>query len=194
MKEQAPYRATCFNWYRKFDNDDESLEDSRHTGRPHTQNRQLVFAACGARPDLSVRELSDLTNTPKSTVHDVLRSSGKVAKLPRVVPHALTPHDKRKRVDTCTSLLIRRHTFAWIDSIVTMDEEYCVYDRLVRRKHWVDFDELPQPQPKRPDHDKKELLSFWWDISSILGIESYQFHGRLELVPRSDGENERNPT
>ncbi|VDP56964.1 unnamed protein product [Heligmosomoides polygyrus] len=33
----------------------------------HTQNRQLVLATCGARPDLSVRELSDLTNTPKST-------------------------------------------------------------------------------------------------------------------------------
>ncbi|VDO68264.1 unnamed protein product [Heligmosomoides polygyrus] len=46
-----------------------------------------------------------------------------------------------------------------------MDEKYCVYDNSVRRKHWVDIDELPQPQPKRPDHDKKELLSFWWDIN-----------------------------
>ncbi|VDP05203.1 unnamed protein product [Heligmosomoides polygyrus] len=109
-------------------------------------------------------QTAHLTNTPKSTVQDVLRSSGKVAKLPRVVPHALTPQDQRKRVDTCTSLLNRRRTFACIDSIVTNDEKYCVYDTLVRRKHWVDFDELPQPQPK-PDHDKKELLFFWWDIN-----------------------------
>ncbi|VDP11826.1 unnamed protein product [Heligmosomoides polygyrus] len=57
MKEQAPSRETCFNWYRKFDNGDKSLQDSRCTGRPHTQSRQLVLATCGARPDLSVREL-----------------------------------------------------------------------------------------------------------------------------------------
>ncbi|VDO22348.1 unnamed protein product [Heligmosomoides polygyrus] len=99
IREQAPCRATCFNWYRNFDNGDESLEGFRRTGRPHTQNKQLVLAPCGARPDLSVCELSDFANTPKSTVHDVIWSPGKVAKLPRVVPNALTPQDKRKRVD-----------------------------------------------------------------------------------------------
>ncbi|VDP00347.1 unnamed protein product [Heligmosomoides polygyrus] len=104
MKEQAPSRATCFNWYRKFDNGDKSLEDFRRTGRPHTENRQLVLDTCDVQPDLSVRELSDLTNTPMSTVHDVLRSSGKVAKLPRVVPHALTSQNNRNRVANCTSL------------------------------------------------------------------------------------------
>ncbi|VDP42767.1 unnamed protein product [Heligmosomoides polygyrus] len=36
MKEQAPSLATCFNWYRILDNGDESFEDSRCTGRPHT--------------------------------------------------------------------------------------------------------------------------------------------------------------
>ncbi|EYC38179.1 hypothetical protein Y032_0736g1938 [Ancylostoma ceylanicum] len=46
-----------------------------------------------------------------------------------------------------------------------MDERYCSYDNAVRSKHWVDFEELPKPQPKREKHDKKELLSFWWDIS-----------------------------
>ncbi|VDO95240.1 unnamed protein product [Heligmosomoides polygyrus] len=46
-----------------------------------------------------------------------------------------------------------------------MDEKYCAYDNLVRRKHWVDFDELPQPQPEPLDHDEKELPSFWWDIN-----------------------------
>ncbi|VDO87237.1 unnamed protein product [Heligmosomoides polygyrus] len=107
MKEQAPSQATCFDWCRKFDNGDDSLKDSRRTGRPHTQNRQLVLATCGAQPDLSVRELSGLTNTPKSTVHDALRPSGKIAKLPQVVSHALTSQDKRKRVDICPSLLNR---------------------------------------------------------------------------------------
>ncbi|VDP14726.1 unnamed protein product [Heligmosomoides polygyrus] len=70
-----------------------------------------------------------------------------------------------KAVDVCTSLLNRRRIFAWIDFIVTMHEKYCVYDNLVRRKHWVDFDELLQPQPKRVNHDEKELKSFWWNIN-----------------------------
>ncbi|VDP43847.1 unnamed protein product [Heligmosomoides polygyrus] len=73
MKEQAPSLATCFNWYRKFDNGDKSLEDSRRTGRPHTQNRQLVLATCG--------EHSDLTNTsnPKYSMPFGLRESREVA-------------------------------------------------------------------------------------------------------------------
>ncbi|VDO71802.1 unnamed protein product [Heligmosomoides polygyrus] len=60
LKEPTPSRATCFNWYHKFDNGGESLGDSRRTGRPHMHNRQLVLANSGARPDFSVRELSDL--------------------------------------------------------------------------------------------------------------------------------------
>ncbi|EYC29297.1 hypothetical protein Y032_0006g2895 [Ancylostoma ceylanicum] len=46
-----------------------------------------------------------------------------------------------------------------------MDEKYCSYDNTVRRKQWVDFEDLPKPRPKREQHEKKELLSFWWDIS-----------------------------
>ncbi|EYC34124.1 hypothetical protein Y032_0001g258 [Ancylostoma ceylanicum] len=46
-----------------------------------------------------------------------------------------------------------------------MDEKYCSYDDTVRRKHWVDCEDLPKPKPKREQHDKKELLSFCWDIS-----------------------------
>ncbi|EYC34121.1 hypothetical protein Y032_0001g255 [Ancylostoma ceylanicum] len=57
-----------------------------------------------------------------------------------------------------------------------MDEKYCSYGNAVRRKHWVNFEELPKPQSKRKQHDKKELLSFWWDISSPV-------FWRVELVP-----------
>ncbi|VDO20604.1 unnamed protein product [Heligmosomoides polygyrus] len=52
-----------------------------------------------------------------------------------------------------------------------MDEKYCVYDNLVRRKHWVDFDELPQPQPKRPDHDKKLAVKEWSKVSLEKGFK-----------------------
>ncbi|WKY12319.1 hypothetical protein Q1695_003698 [Nippostrongylus brasiliensis] len=174
MEDQAPSRATCFNWYWTFENGNESLDEAPRTGRPPTEKKQQILATCDEQPNLTVRGLAALTHTPKSTVYETIRRSGKVAKMPRLLPHALTSSHKEKRVEVCTSLLNRRRTLGWIDLIVTMDEKYCVYDNTVRRKHWVNFDELPEPQPKHDHHDRKEMLSFWWDI-----------HGPIfwELVP-----------
>ncbi|EYC02798.1 hypothetical protein Y032_0098g3128 [Ancylostoma ceylanicum] len=75
-----------------------------------------------------------------------------------------------------------------------MDEKYCSYDYAVRRKHWVDFEELPKPQSKLKQHDKKELLSFWWDITGPVFwelvptgsmVDSDLFCSQLEKVPES---------
>ncbi|EYC12886.1 hypothetical protein Y032_0045g1141 [Ancylostoma ceylanicum] len=133
MGDQAPSLATCCIWYRKFRNGEESLDEAPRTGRPPTQKRSVAIANCEAQPDLSVQDIAARTQTPKSTVHDFFRTSGKVPKLPRVLPHVLSTLDKKRRVEVCTSLLNRRRTFAWIDSIVTMDEKYCSYDNAVRR-------------------------------------------------------------
>ncbi|EYC02696.1 hypothetical protein Y032_0098g3078 [Ancylostoma ceylanicum] len=85
MGDQAPSRAVCFIWYRKFRDGEESLDQAPRIGRPPTQKRSVVIATCEAQPDLSVRDIAARTQTPKSTVHDVLRTSGKVPKLPRVL-------------------------------------------------------------------------------------------------------------
>ncbi|EYC02797.1 hypothetical protein Y032_0098g3127 [Ancylostoma ceylanicum] len=85
MGDQAPSGAACFIWYRKFRNGEESLVEAHRIGRPSTRKRSVVIAICEAKPDLSVRDIAARTQTPNSTVHDVLRTSGKVPKLPRVL-------------------------------------------------------------------------------------------------------------
>lgn len=50
-----------------------------------------------------------LLHTPKSTVHNAFRASGKVAKLPRV-PHSLTSSRTEECYD-CTSLINRHRHF-----------------------------------------------------------------------------------
>lgn len=90
--ERPSSSATCFSWHHEFDSDGEWLKGSRRAGRPHRQDRHLVFATCGARPDLSFRELSAVSHNPMSRVHevrDVFRTSCKVLKLPRVATHTL---------------------------------------------------------------------------------------------------------
>ncbi|EYC04283.1 hypothetical protein Y032_0088g2117 [Ancylostoma ceylanicum] len=37
MDDQAPSRATCFIWYRRFRNGEESLDEAPRIGRPPTQ-------------------------------------------------------------------------------------------------------------------------------------------------------------
>ncbi|EYC34120.1 hypothetical protein Y032_0001g254 [Ancylostoma ceylanicum] len=108
MGDQAASRATCFIWYRKFRNGEESHDEAPRIGRPPTQKRSVVIATCEAQPDLSVRDIAARTQTPKSTVHDVFRTSGKVPKLPRVVPHALSTWDKKRR-EVCSTLLTYVH-------------------------------------------------------------------------------------
>lgn len=70
-----------------------------------------------------------------------------------------------KCVDGCASVGSSRRKSVWIDSTVTMGEKYCLCDNSVLRKHLADFDALPQPEAKHPDHDKKVLLSLQCGIS-----------------------------
>ncbi|EYC37963.1 hypothetical protein Y032_0754g2064 [Ancylostoma ceylanicum] len=96
MDDQAPSRTTCFIWYRKFRR---IMYEASRIGRPPTQKRSVVIATCEAQPDHSVRDVAARTQTSKSTIHDVLRTSDKVPKLPRVLPHVLSTWDKKRCVE-----------------------------------------------------------------------------------------------
>ncbi|EYB82864.1 hypothetical protein Y032_0348g3164 [Ancylostoma ceylanicum] len=49
MGDRAPSRATCFIWYRRFRNGEESLGEAPRIGRPSTQKRSAVITTCEAQ-------------------------------------------------------------------------------------------------------------------------------------------------
>ncbi|VDL74363.1 unnamed protein product [Nippostrongylus brasiliensis] len=99
--------------------------------------------------------------------------------------------DKEKRVEVCISLLNRHRTLGWVDLFVTMDGKCSAHDNVVRHKHWVNFDELPETQPKPDHHDRRKMLSFWWDVHAPIiwdsvpngcKVDADIFYTQLEMM------------
>ncbi|XGW07232.1 hypothetical protein V3C99_017063 [Haemonchus contortus] len=69
------------------------IEDMPKSGRPATTS---ILDALDDEPT-SLRDLSKVTQVPRSTIHKVLIESTKVSKKRRVAPHDLTPPQATKR-------------------------------------------------------------------------------------------------
>ena len=50
-----------------------------------------------------------------------------------------------------------------LDTIVTCDEKWVMYSNVVRRRQWVPKGTNAAPTPKPEIHQKKILLSLFWD-------------------------------
>jgi Transposase (partial DDE domain)/HTH domain in Mos1 transposase len=160
--EDAPSLATCHRWYTRFKKGDYNLDDQPRSGRPISRKPTRVLTALKKDPKKSVRMLAAETSTPKTTVCRTLHRAGKTAKLPQVIPHDLSQAQLKKRVEVCRELLSRRSNLRWVNSIIAADEKWITYDNPERRLQWCDVDEKPQPTPKKEQHEKREMLCFFF--------------------------------
>lgn len=123
-------RSKVFEWYARFKNSRESLEDDPRDMRPSTsvtdENIKHVCAALSVNYQLSVQILSEeigiSVGSIYTIVHDVL---GKRKLCARFVPHSLTAEQK-ERVEASRGLV------EWADdnpnflqNIVTGDDSWC---------------------------------------------------------------------
>ena len=110
--DEAPSRATVYNWFAEFRRHRETLEDGERTGRPCsatteenvTAVRKLVEDDARVTTALIAAQLQISSGTVTSILHDCLGLS-KVSC--RWIPHILTPDQKRGRVSWCQSMLRR---------------------------------------------------------------------------------------
>ena len=117
---------------------------------------------------LTTRELADLLGCCKSTVANHLQQLGFKSKIGRWVPHRLTETHKQMRVDICTHLLLIKPQKTFLRKIVTGDEKWILYYNQRRKRHWVQYDADPPPEPKADLHPKKVMISVFWDDEGIL--------------------------
>jgi len=169
--EDAISRTNCFNWFNRFKNNNFSLEDENRPGRPLTIERLPIKEAVEANPYLSLRCLGDMFNCSFKQVDNILYEIGKVAKLGRWVPHALSKGDMERRVQTCLALLSRRRHFHWLQDIITGDETWVLYVNHSRKKQWIDADETPAKVPKVDLYPRKVMLCIWWDSEGVIYYE-----------------------
>lgn len=162
---------TAREWFARFRGGDLHLEDQPRSGRPPKVDRDLLQQLIEADPRQTARELGVTLGVHHTTVIEHLHALGKVNKLQQWVPHNLSANDRARRAEAATSLLSYRRTDAWLDSIVTGDEKWCLYVNVKRKRAWVNKNEPPQQQPKDELHPRKVMLCIWWDSRGVIHYE-----------------------
>ena len=88
-------QATVYDWYRRFQSGDESLEDKPRSGRPSGVNAMEIKESVEQNSHQSVREIASHLEISKSSIDRHLHALGKVPKLGKWVPHSLSEYDKK---------------------------------------------------------------------------------------------------
>jgi histone-lysine N-methyltransferase SETMAR len=143
----------------------------QRTGRPESLDREDLKAAVDADPFLTTRELANTFDCSPSTILHGLRDIGKVNKRGRWLPHKLTENNKNQRSTTCSCLLSQAKRSGFMDSIVTGDEKWIMFDNTSNRSQWVDSDQVPVGVPKPHRFVKKAMLCVWWNTRGIVHFE-----------------------
>uniref|UniRef100_A0A8R1DUV9 HTH_48 domain-containing protein n=1 Tax=Caenorhabditis japonica TaxID=281687 RepID=A0A8R1DUV9_CAEJA len=128
------------------------FEDNDRCCRPTALNNDLLRDAVKEMPDVNMRELETLLGCSHQTISNHLHDLAYRRVLAKWVPHALFPY----QMQACGT--------AWDESLV-------LYNNDPQRAVWIPRGEEPPVQPKANLHEKKCLLSFFWDANGMLYYE-----------------------
>jgi histone-lysine N-methyltransferase SETMAR len=163
--------TTVRDWFQRFKSGDYSIVDKTKSGRPPELDDGELRQLVESNPRLTTREMATTLGYDQSTIVDRLHKLGKVPKLGCWVPHELTENNRQQRFNICMSLLSYHRTTAWLDSVVTGDEKWVLYLNTTRKRQWIDKDAKPEPEPKPDLHQKKVMISVWWDLQGVVMLE-----------------------
>ncbi|KFD45610.1 hypothetical protein M513_13515 [Trichuris suis] len=156
-KVQAVYeeKAISDRLARKEGNFD--LSDSVRSERPRDFDEGKLNALVHENPRQSTREPAEKIGCSHMTVSRHLLSVG-------------------KRVSVAGSLLARyRQAVAqrrpFFNQIITGDEKWCLYVNMKQRKEWLSPGKDPTPRAKPKLHERKTMLSLWWDFEDVIHFE-----------------------
>uniref|UniRef100_A0A8R1HZ74 Histone-lysine N-methyltransferase SETMAR n=1 Tax=Caenorhabditis japonica TaxID=281687 RepID=A0A8R1HZ74_CAEJA len=108
------------------------------------------------------------------TISNHLHDLGYRRVLARWVPHALSPYQMQARVTACQSLLLTPKRKEFLADLVTRVASWVLYNNDTHRAVWIPRGEEPLVQPKANLHEKKCLLSCFWDAKGMLYYELLQ--------------------
>lgn len=169
--DNALQERQCQRWFAKFSSGDFDLKDTPRPGRPNEVDDDEIKALIEANPSYTTREIAETLNIHHSTVHDHLKKLGFVTKLNIWVPHELKEVHLTARINICDMLIKREENDPFLKRMVTGDEKWIVYNNVVRKRSWCQGDELPKTSSQADIHQKKVMLSVWWDFKGIVFFE-----------------------
>ncbi|CAO4381978.1 unnamed protein product [Caenorhabditis nigoni] len=170
-KAESTFWNLVYEWFARFKNGDESLDDHEHGSRPQTVDNDLLKQTIESDPRQTVRELAQQFGCSHGTIANHLHAIGKTNRCGKWTPHELTDANKSTRVATAGILLSRAKRSGFLDSIVTGDEKWIRYDNTTKKREWLSVGEHPKPTPKPDLHGKKVMLCVWWNSEGVVYFE-----------------------
>ena len=168
---EAMSDSNCRKCFAKFKAGDRTLQDLPREGRSIFLDRQVLKQAVYANAYLTTRELAKMFDCSPSTIFRSLMDIGKVNKRGRWIPHELTENNKIQRTMTCSSLLSLSKKSGFMDSILTCDEKWIMFDNTSQKSQWLDPDQTPSEVAKPHRFVKKVMLCVWWNTRGIVHFE-----------------------
>lgn len=173
-------RSKVFEWFSRFKNGRDSLEDDSRAGRPVTarndENVNRVRALLDDNRRTSIKNIAGQLGIATGTVHSILHDDLNMRKVcAKFVPHHLTPEQKAQRAHASRNFIEAADMNEnFLSNIITGDETWCFqYDPSTKRQsaEWR-LSEENRPTKVRATKSKvKTMLIAFFDSRGIVHKE-----------------------
>ena len=161
-------QPTAHRWFKRFSSQNYDLEDEPRSERSDKLVLDGLKELVERDPRQTIRCLASTFGCSHTTIERRLSEMGYRSMLGGWVPHDLTWSQQNQRIDICTNLLSLRRTYQWIDHLITGDEKWILYTNITKRLQWVGPNQAPLLTAKPELHEKKIMLSVWWDVKGVV--------------------------
>ncbi len=178
--EEAVSKKCVYEWFKRFRDGKETVEDEPRSGRPSTSRTsdmiEEVREMLARDRRLTLRLMAEELGIGKETVRTIVREDlGKRKICSRFVPHRLTAEQKEKRMECANDFIsMCRGNRSFLTTIVTGDETWCYqYDPETKRQSmaWCS-PSSPRPSKSRLQKSKvKTMLIAFFDSHGVIHKE-----------------------
>jgi histone-lysine N-methyltransferase SETMAR len=148
--EDAVNERTCRKWFARFRVGNFDLDDAPRSGRPVEVDDQIK-TLIENNTRCTTRVIAEILKISHTAVIKQLHKLGYASLL-----------------DVCDSLYKRNENDPFFKVIVTGDKNWIVCNNLEQKRSWGRQGERPLSTPKAELHQRKVMLSIWWDWKKIL--------------------------
>ncbi|KAJ4445043.1 hypothetical protein ANN_06842 [Periplaneta americana] len=178
---EAVSRKCVYEWFKRFLEGKETIEDEPRSGRPSTSRTpemiEKVRQMLAQDRRLSLELIAEELDISKDTMHTIVRDDlGKRKICSRFVPHKLTDEQKAKRMETSRDFISMCDEDPLpLKTIVTGDETWCYQFDPESKRQWMSWCSPTSPQPKKKSRLQKSkvktLLIAFFDNNGIIHKE-----------------------
>ena len=139
--ENSLTERQCQNWFARLRSGDFDLKDAPRSGRL-TEVDEKIKAMIENNRRSTTQEIAEKLNISHTCVERHLEQLGYVNKFDIWVPHEWNEIQLTKRISICDSMLKRNGNDPFLKWILTGDEEWDVYDKIVQKRSWSKWEPL----------------------------------------------------